>query len=96
MGWIDGGITMARNGAQVCMYGVKKTELVSKLHGVETYWHDNGAKEIETYYLCGEESGRIKWDEKGNVTKTYFSSLEQPSSPKERANSSRKKSKSKQ
>lgn len=45
----------------------EQTYRTDERHGVETHWHENGQKEWEIYYIAGEESPRIEWDEKGNM-----------------------------
>ncbi len=45
------------------------------MYGMITEWYESGRKAAEIYLLLREEYGRIKWDEKGNITKTNFPTL---------------------
>ncbi len=63
------------------------------LHGVETYWYENGQKEREIYYNSDKEYARIEWDEEGDVAKAKLptrSSIINPTVKSKKIISSRK------
>ncbi len=44
----------------------------NKMHGVDTWWYEDGQKRWEVYYLDNEVYAEIEWDKEGNVTVTRF------------------------